>query len=70
MIIVYTGKNCIYCHKVKDLLKKRDKEFEERDIEQYRNELVEKTGQLGVPVTDIDGEIVVGFSKNRLENLL
>lgn len=71
MIIVYTSKNCIYCHKAKDYLKEKGADFVERSIDnpEYREELIYSTGQLSVPVINIDGEIVVGFSKKRLDEL-
>ena len=72
MITVYTSKNCVYCHKVKDFLKEKGVDFTERSIDNpmYREEVIALSGQLGVPVTNINGEIVVGFSKKRLEELL
>ena len=70
-ITVYTSKTCVYCHKVKDYLKGKGLEFTERGIDdpKYREELISLSGQLGVPVTNINGDIVVGFSKKRLDEL-
>ena len=72
MITVYTSKNCVYCHKVKDYLKEKGREFTERSIDNpvYREELIALSGQLGVPVTNINGDIIVGFSKKRLDELV
>lgn len=45
-------------------------EYNVASNEQKRNEMLEKSGQMGVPVIDIDGEIVVGFNEGRLKALL
>ena len=71
-VIVYTSPTCPYCTMVKDFLSQRGISFEERDVSRnssYAQELVSSTGQMGVPVTIIDGEIVVGFDRGRLEQL-
>ena len=57
---------------VKDFLSQRGISFEERDVSlnpSYAQELVNSTGQMGVPVTVIDGQVVVGFDRGRLEQL-
>jgi glutaredoxin 3 len=71
-IIVYTSPTCPYCGMVKEFLSQRGISFEERDVSRnssYAQELVRSTGQMGVPVTIIDGQIVVGFDRGRLEQL-
>ena len=58
---------------VKEFLSQRGIGFEERDVSRnpsYAQELVRSTGQMGVPVTIINGQIVVGFDRGRLEQLL
>ncbi len=58
---------------VKEFLLQRGIGFEERDVSQNRSyveELVKTSGQMGVPVTIIDGQIVVGFNRGRLDELL
>jgi glutaredoxin 3 len=58
---------------VKEFLSQRGISFEERDVSlnpSYAQELVRSTGQMGVPVTLINGQIVVGFDRGRLEQLL
>ena len=70
---MYTTPNCIYCKTLKEFLKKNNIQFEEVDVAknlEARNEMVEKSGQLGVPVTDIDGQIVVGFDRAKISELL
>lgn len=71
-VIVYTAEWCPWCHKVMDFLKENNIEFEARNVEkqEYAKELVEKSGQSGIPVTDIDGKIVVGFNVPKLKELL
>ena len=58
---------------VKEFLSQRGIGFEERDVSQnpsYAQELVRSTGQMGVPVTIINGQVAVGFDRGRLEQLL
>lgn len=71
MIVIYTSSNCVYCHKAKDYLKEKRVDFVERNIDepQYREELITLSGQLGVPVINIKGDIIVGFSKKRIDEL-
>lgn len=73
MVRMFTTPNCIYCKTLKEFLKKNNIQFEEIDVAknlEARNEMVEKSGQLGVPVTDIDGQIVVGFDRAKISELL
>ena len=55
-----------------DFLKENNIEFEARNVDnqEYAKEVVEKSGQSGIPVTDIDGQIVVGFNVPKLKELL
>jgi len=58
---------------VKEFLSQRGIDFEERDVSRdpsYAQELMRSTGQMGVPVTTINGQIVVGFDRGRLEQLI
>lgn len=70
---VYSTKVCPYCVMEKDFLKQNKIEFEDVDVsanQEAANEMVKKSGQMGVPVTEIDGEIVVGFDKEKLKKIL
>lgn len=72
-IIVYSTDTCPWCDKVKDFLKQNKVKFEAIDVGKDRakaKEMIEKSGQMGVPVIDVDGEIVVGFDVERLKRLL
>ena len=70
---VYSTPTCPWCHKVKDYLKQHNIQFEDVDVSKDRAkamEMVEKSGQMGVPVIAIDNEIIVGFDKDRISELL
>ena len=70
---VFTTSFCPYCVALKEFLKEHNIEFEEVDVsenEEAQKEMIEKSGQMGVPVVEIDGEIVVGFDKERISQLL
>jgi len=72
-IIIYTSPNCYYCHQLKDFLNFHKIEFEEKDISQSQEvmeEMIRKSGQIGVPVIDIDGEIISGFYQPEIEEKL
>jgi glutaredoxin-like YruB-family protein len=71
--IVYSTQACPWCHRAKDFLKKHNIEFEDKDVAEdlaARNELLQKSGRLGVPVLDIDGTIIVGFDQQAIEKAL
>ncbi len=73
MVKVYSTPSCPYCETLKQFLKEKGVEFEEVDVSQDKEalkEMVEKTGQMGVPVVDIDGKAVVGFNKEKILELL
>ena len=72
-VIVYSTKTCPWCVKAKDFLKENNIEFENKDVaedEAAKNELMEKSGQMGVPVLDIDGTIIVGFDQEAIKKAL
>ncbi|MBW2988111.1 NrdH-redoxin [Candidatus Woesearchaeota archaeon] len=70
---VYSTSTCPYCHMAKEFLRQNNVEFEDINVEEDRGaaeEMVRKSGQYGVPVIEVDGEIVVGFDRERLKQLL
>jgi len=72
-IQIYTTPTCPWCQKLKDWLKKKKVAFIEHDItesDKARDDALEKSSQLGVPVIDIDGKIIVGFKEGELEKAL
>jgi len=61
---IYTTPNCPFCHRAKAFLKEHNIEFADFNVQEddkARDEMMEKSGLMTVPVIDIDGEIVVGF---------
>ena len=74
-VIVYSTSWCAFCHTEMDWLKRLGVEFRAKDIEaepEARDELLQKNGGnfQGVPVTDIAGEMILGFDRPRLEDAL
>lgn len=70
---IYTTPTCVYCRMAKDFFKKYGVTYEEFNVAEdgkAREEMMNKSHQLGVPVIDIDNQIVVGFDKNTLIKLL
>ncbi len=66
---IYSTSTCPYCTMAKDFLKKNNIEFDAVDVGTDHNaaeEMMNKSGQMGVPVLDIDGEIIVGFDKEAI----
>lgn len=72
-IKVYTTESCPYCHMVKDFLKENNLKFEEVDVGsdiKQAQEMIKKSGQMSVPVIDIDGKIIIGFDKSKIKETL
>ena len=72
-VIIYTTPTCSWCQAAKDYLRAREIDFEEVDVQadpDRAREVVEKSGQYGVPVIEIDGELIVGFDRARIDELL
>ncbi|HJO02244.1 MAG: glutaredoxin family protein [Candidatus Woesearchaeota archaeon] len=70
---VYSTSTCPWCKKIKEFLTEKKVKFDDIDVganQEAANEMVEKSGQMGVPVIDIDGKIIVGFDKEALEKAL
>ncbi|HPR91331.1 MAG TPA: glutaredoxin domain-containing protein [Candidatus Paceibacterota bacterium] len=72
-IKVYCTPNCPWCAAAKDYLRNHGFEFEEIDVSTdplLAEELIKKSGQMGVPVIEIDDELIIGFNKERLNEVL
>lgn len=72
-VVVYTTSWCGWCRKTIAWLNEQGVAFENRDIERnpaWRDELIEKTGGTSIPVVEIDGELIRGFSPDRMAELL
>jgi len=70
---VYTTESCPWCKKVKEFLKENNVKFSEVDVSsnsKAAEEMVEKSGQMGVPVTEVHGEMIVGFNEEKLKKVL
>ena len=69
-VIVYSTPTCPYCNALKDFLKENKIKFENIDVSKNQKaarEIVKKSGQTGVPVTIINGKVIVGFDERALE---
>lgn len=72
-VTVYTTPICSWCTTLKNYLKQHNIRFTDIDVsknQQAAEQMVRKSGQQGVPQTDIEGQIIVGFDKNRINSLL
>jgi len=70
---VYSTSTCPWCIRAKQSLKENNVISEDVDVsgnQQAADEIFQKTGQMGVPVPDIEGEIIVGFDKERIKQAL
>ena len=73
MVKVFTTPACPYCFTLKEFLKEHNINFEEIDIsqdEKTKDEIIKKSGAIGAPIIEIDGQIVVGFDKEKICKLL
>ena len=72
-ITVYTTSTCPYCVMVKEFLDEHKIPYAEKNVQEDRKaaeEMIKKSGQMGVPVTDIDGQLIIGFDKEALKRAL
>jgi len=72
-IKVYSTPTCPYCSMLKEFLKRNNIEFEEIDVATNRDaavEMIAKSGQMGVPVIDIDGTVVIGYNEAAIRERL
>ena len=72
-VTIYTTSTCPWCKKTKTFFKENKVKYTEKDVGEdidAAKKMIEKSGQQGVPVVDIDGEIIVGFDENKLRTLL
>jgi len=73
MVIIYSATWCAFCHAAKQYLDKLGVKYEIKDIEENRanaEESVAKSGQMGIPVIDIENEIIVGFDRLKIDMAL
>jgi glutaredoxin-like YruB-family protein len=73
MITIYSTPNCVYCNNLKKYLSEKNIEFKEIDVSKDEKELekmISISGQMGVPVVDIDNNIIIGFDRAKIDELL
>lgn len=72
-VIIYSTPTCPYCVQAKEFFKEKGVEYTDINVAEDQDkakEMMDKSGQMGVPVIDIDGEIIVGFDKAKIETLI
>ncbi len=70
---IYSTPTCHFCHMAKDFFKANDVAFTDYDVstdETRRSEVVERSGQMGVPVIFIDDQMVIGFNEDKIKEFL
>lgn len=70
---IYSTPTCHFCHMAKDFFKDNNIEFTEFNVAEdadKRNEMMEKTGQMGVPVIEVGEDTVIGFDEGKIKELL
>lgn len=73
IVTIYTTPTCVYCRMAKAFFTEKNVAYAEKDVVtdmKAREEMVQKSGQLGVPVIDIGGTIIVGFDRDALTKAL
>ena len=73
MITIYSTPTCVYCKSLKEYFTEKNIQFQEIDVAANEKELekmVAISGQMGVPVVDLDGEVVIGFDRERIDQIL
>ncbi|MEK7502837.1 MAG: glutaredoxin domain-containing protein [Patescibacteria group bacterium] len=72
-VTIYTTPTCAYCKMAKEFFKQNNINYEEKNVLtdlKAREDMIHKSGQMGVPVIDVDGSLIVGFDRRRLAELL
>jgi glutaredoxin-like YruB-family protein len=72
-VTIYSADWCAFCHAAKQYLDSKGVSFTERNVENDMSaaqESVSKSGQMGIPVLDINGQIIVGFDRPRIDAAL
>ena len=72
-ITIYSTPTCHFCQMAKDFFKEKNVEFTDYDVStdlEKRKEMIEKSGQMGVPVIFIDEDMTIGFDKDKISGAL
>lgn len=70
---IYSTPTCVYCNMAKTFFKANNVNYTEHDVSTdlaKRKEMIDKTGQMGVPVIEVNGEIIVGFDEEKIRSTL
>ena len=70
---IYTTSTCPWCMKVKEYLSEHKIKYQEVNVQEDQEaakEMIEKSGQMGVPVIEINGEIILGFDEPKIKKAL
>ena len=70
---IYTTSTCSFCKMAKEYFKKNNVKYDEINVEKdpkAAEEMIEKSGQMGVPVIEINGKVIVGFNRSEIEKAL
>lgn len=73
MVKIYSTPTCVYCKSLKEYFTEKNIKFEEVDVSENEKELekmVAISGQMGVPVVEIDDNVVIGFDKTKIDEIL
>ncbi|MEK7069268.1 MAG: glutaredoxin domain-containing protein [Patescibacteria group bacterium] len=72
-VTIYSTPSCHFCHMAKDFFKEKNVTYTEYNVASdmaKRQEMLEKSGQMGVPVIIIENDLIVGFNKPKISELL
>ncbi len=72
-VTIFTTPTCVYCTRAKEFFKKNNIAYQERDVaadQKARQDMITRSGQMGVPVIDVDGKLIIGFDQTRLKEAL
>ncbi len=70
---IYSTPACPYCHTLKEFFREKGIAFEYIDVsadEKVRDDMIKRSGQMGVPVVEIDGQMIIGFDREKILKLL
>lgn len=72
-VVIYSTPTCVYCNMAKSFFKANNISYTEHNVAsdlEKRKEMIDKTGQMGVPVIDTGKEVIVGFDESRIKDAL
>ena len=72
-VVIYSTPTCHFCQMTKEFLKEKNIDYTDYNVAEdaeKREEMIEKSGQMGVPVIYVGDEMIIGFDKDRLVELL